>query len=287
MMDGFFEQFWQILTTLFNPRNLTNPEAFRAALSQPGIFPAAFAAVTLIIFMETGLFVGCFLPGDSLLVVVGMVAKLGDWPIHYMIPVLILAAICGDSLGYFIGKRAGPKLFHKEDSLLFKKKRILAAQEFYEKHGGKTIVLAKFVPIIRTFAPIVAGIGNMVYSRFLAFSIVGAMLWIPSMILLGYTLQLWLNPILKKIFGRDDIDVAKHIDKVILVVIFVSILPILVKWFKNWRANRNTTVASKNATTATATAATPMPAASVPAPPVPATPVPAPAVAVLVKYEKQ
>jgi membrane-associated protein len=236
-MGEFFQQFWAIVVKLIDPRNLTNPDAFKEALNQPGVFPAAFAAVTLIVFTETGLFVGFLLPGDSLLVTVGLIARSGDWPIHLMIPVLILAAILGDATGYTIGKKFGPKLFTKEDSWLFKKKYLLAAQDFYVKHGGKTIIIAKFVPIIRTFAPVVAGIGQMPFRRYVTFSIVGATLWVPSMILLGYTLQLWLNPLLERIFGRE-IDVAKHIDKVILVVIFVSILPLLIKGYKNWRAKR-------------------------------------------------
>jgi membrane-associated protein len=236
-MGEFFQQFWAIISKLIDPRNLTNPEAFKEALNQPGVFPAAFAAVTLIVFAETGLFVGFLLPGDSLLVTVGLIAKSGDWPIQYLIPVLMLAAVIGDTTGYTIGNRLGAKLFKKEDSWLFKQKYLRAAEEFYVKHGGKTIIIAKFVPIIRTFAPVVAGIGKMPFRRYLAFSIFGATLWVPSMILLGYTLQFWLNPLLEKIFGRE-IDVARHIDKVILVVIFVSILPLLIKGYKNWKRMR-------------------------------------------------
>jgi membrane-associated protein len=236
-MGDFFQQFWSIVSKLIDPRNLTNPEAFKEALNQPGVFPAAFAAVTLIVFAETGLFVGFLLPGDSLLVTVGLIAKSGEWPIHYLIPVLMLAAVIGDMTGYTIGNRLGQKLFQKEDSWLFKQKYLRAAEEFYLKHGGKTIIIAKFVPIIRTFAPVVAGIGKMPFQRYLTFSIIGATLWVPSMILLGYTLQWWLNPLLEKIFGRE-IDVARHIDKVILVVIFVSMLPLLIKGYKNWRRMR-------------------------------------------------
>jgi membrane-associated protein len=253
-MGNFFEQFWQIITTLFDPRNLTNPDAFKAALNQPGVFPAAFAAVALIVFTETGLFFGFLLPGDSLLVVVGLVAKQGDWPIQYLIPALILAAIVGDSVGYLIGKKMGPRLFQKEDSFFFRKKYIRMAQEFYERHGGKTIMLAKFVPFIRTFAPVVAGMGQMAYKRFLLFSVMGATLWIPSMIMLGYTLQLWLDPLLKKIFGKE-VDVAKHVDKLILTVIAISVLPIFIKWFKNWRASRQNPSKTEPATTIETTTA--------------------------------
>ena len=236
-MGDFFGQLWTIITTLVDPRNLTDPDKFKEALNQPGVFTAAFVAVALIIFMETGLFVGFLLPGDSLLVTVGLVARQGDWPIHWLIPVLIVAAILGDSTGYLIGSKVGPKLFTREDSFVFRKKYLLMAKEFYDRHGGKTIILAKFVPIVRTFAPVVAGIGKMPYRRFLAFSVVGAVSWISSMILIGYTLHLWLEPILEKLFGRK-IEVAKNIDKLILVVIFLSVLPILIKGYRGWRAGR-------------------------------------------------
>ncbi|MFO0936246.1 MAG: VTT domain-containing protein [Gemmataceae bacterium] len=255
-MGDFFNQLWTIILTLVDPRNLSNPDAFKAALNQPGVFAAAFAAVALIIFMETGLFVGILLPGDSLLVTTGLVAHQGDWPIHWLIPMLILAAIIGDSTGYGIGAKAGPKLFTRDSSFFFRKKYLLKSQEFYDRHGGKTIILCKFVPFLRTFAPVVAGIGKMPYRRFLAFSIVGAILWISSMILIGYTLHLWLEPILEKIFGRK-VEVAKNIDKLVLVVIFVSILPLLIKGFRSWRASRNAAV--------TPDAASPVP----PAPPAP------------------
>jgi membrane-associated protein len=236
-MGDFFQKFWSILCTLFDPRNLTNPEAFKDALNQPGVFPAAFAAVTMIVFTETGLFVGFLLPGDSLLVTVGLIARSGDWPIFMMMPVLILAAVIGDSVGYSIGKKFGPKLFTKDDSWIFKKKYLIMARDFYNRHGGKTIIIAKFVPIIRTFAPVVAGIARMPFRRYVTFSLIGATLWVPSMILLGYTLQLWLNPLLEKLFGQP-VDVARHIDKVILVVITVSVLPLLIKGYKNWKHSR-------------------------------------------------
>src|SRR5262249_33560072 len=155
------------------------------------------------VFTETGLLVGFFLPGDSLLVTAGVVAYMVGWPVHYLIPLLWAAAVLGDSSGYLIGSKAGPRLFTKEKSFFFRKDYLLAAQAFYERHGGKTIILAKFIPIIRTFAPVVAGAGRMPYRRFVAFSLVGAGGWISSMILLGYTLTMWLDPLLKPIFGPD------------------------------------------------------------------------------------
>ena len=234
-MEELFTQVGNLLVHVVG--NLTNPEAWKTALSAPGVKLAAFIVVTLIVFTETGLLFGFFLPGDSLLVTAGVVASLADWPIHYLIPTLWAAAILGDSCGYLIGSTAGPRLFRKEKSFFFRKDYLLAAQAFYERHGGKTIILAKFVPIIRTFAPVVAGAGRMPYRRFLAFSIVGAVTWITSMILLGYTLHLWLDPLLKPIFG-DDFQIAKQIDKVIIVVVGVSVLPIAYKAFKHWRAKR-------------------------------------------------
>jgi membrane-associated protein len=217
--------------------NLTNPEAWKAALSSPGVTLAAFIVLNLIVFTETGLLFGFFLPGDSLLVTAGVVAYLVGWQIHILIPTLCLAAILGDSSGYLIGKFAGPRLFRKEKSFFFRKDYLLLAQAFYERHGGKTIVLAKFVPIIRTFAPVVAGAGKMPYRRFLAFSFCGAVGWINSMILVGYFLTTVLDPFLSWIFGRK-IEVAKNIEIVILVVIFVSILPIVFKAAKGYLAKR-------------------------------------------------
>src|SRR5438105_397135 len=189
-MEDLFTQVGHLLVEVVT--NLTNPDAWKAALSNPGVTLAAFIVLTLIVFTETGLLVGFFLPGDSLLVTAGVVAYGVGWPIQYLIPMLWAAAICGDSCGYLIGSKAGPRLFRKEKSFFFRKDYLLMAQEFYERHGGKTIILAKFVPIIRTFAPVVAGAGRMPYRRFLAFSICGAIGWINSMILLGYTLHLWL-----------------------------------------------------------------------------------------------
>jgi membrane-associated protein len=217
--------------------NLTNPDAWKTALSSPGVTLAAFIVLNLIVFTETGLLVGFFLPGDSLLVTAGVAASLAGWPVHYLIPTLWVAAILGDSSGYLIGSKAGPRLFTKEKSFFFRKDYLLAAQEFYQRHGGKTIILAKFVPIIRTFAPVVAGAGRMPYRRFLAFSVAGAVSWITSMILAGYYLTAALDPVLSRVFGRK-IEVARNIDVVVIFVVGVSVLPIAYKAFKHWRARR-------------------------------------------------
>ena len=248
-MEETLTQVWAILVEIV--LNLTNPDAWKGILEKPEVQMAAFIAVTLIVFTETGLLFGFFLPGDSLLVTVGVVAYSAGWPVHYLIPLLWAAAILGDSSGYLIGSKAGPRLFQKEKSFFFRKDYLLMAQEFYERHGGKTIVLAKFVPIVRTFAPVVAGIGRMPYRRFLAFSVLGALSWITSMILLGYTLHFWVDPLLKPIFGPD-FQVAKQIDKVILVVVLVSVLPILIKGGKGWLAKRRARIGGGTPTVPTA-----------------------------------
>lgn len=217
--------------------NLTNPDAWKTALERPEVTLAAFVTVNLIVFTETGLLFGFFLPGDSLLVTAGVAGAVAGWPIHWLVLTLWGAAILGDSCGYLIGRTAGPRLFRKEKSLLFRKDYLLAAQDFYVRHGGKTIVLAKFVPFIRTFAPVVAGAGRMPYRRFLAFSVAGAVAWITSMVMLGYTLHLWLDPFLTWVFGRK-VEVARNIDLVIGVVILISVVPIVVKGGRGWLARR-------------------------------------------------
>jgi membrane-associated protein len=236
-MDDFFQQVWDVLKTIV--LNLTDPDKWQEVLRRPGVFWAAFVAVTCIVFTETGLLVGFFLPGDSLLVTVGLVAGLVDppWPIHWMILAFWAAAVVGDSSGYLIGRTVGPRVFQKEKSFFFRKKYLLAARDFYERHGGKTIVLAKFVPFIRTFAPVVAGAGHMPYRRFVAYSFFGAGAWVSLMLLIGFFLPALLDPILQKVFGPE-FHVAKHVEKVILVVIAVSVLPIVWKSWKAYRAKR-------------------------------------------------
>jgi len=182
-----------------------------------------YVGLAIIVFVETGLMIGFFLPGDSLLVTAGLFAAKGDLNIVYLNLLLITCAILGDATGYMIGKRLGPALFKRDDSFLFKKKHLIKTQEFYEKHGGKTIIIARFVPVIRTFAPVIAGVANMGYKRFAMFNIVGAIAWVFSMTMIGYSLI--------KLFP----EVEKHIHIVIVVVIFLSILPAIIEW---WRASR-------------------------------------------------
>lgn len=181
---------------------------------------AGYVGLTAIIFTETGLLIGFFLPGDSLLVTAGLLSSQPDFGLNvYLLGVILtIAAIVGDSVGYKIGHITGPRIFTREESLLFRRAHLYRAQAFYERHGGKTIIIARFVPIIRTFAPVVAGVGQMRYRSFLMFNVVGGILWVWSMLFTGYFLGRWVP-------GID-----RHIEKVILVVIFLSILPGIIAW---------------------------------------------------------
>lgn len=141
-----------------------------------------------IIFAESGLLIGFFLPGDTLLFTAGFFAAQGNLPLAGVMAVIFFAAIVGDNVGYMIGKKSGPRLFKKKDGIVFRQDYVLRAEKFYEKHGGKTIIIARFVPIVRTFAPMVAGIGNMDRKKFVLYNIVGAAIWTVSVVLLGYWL---------------------------------------------------------------------------------------------------
>jgi membrane-associated protein len=218
--------FMQVLQNLFNSQGLV--EVFR----QPGVVVPAFIVLNLIVFTETGLLVGFCLPGDSLLVTAGLVASGSDWPLPLLLVTLSLSAIIGDSVGYAIGFKTGPKIFCREKSFFFNKDHLLKAQAFYVKHGGKTIILARFMPILRTFAPVVAGVGKMEYRQFLFFNIFGGVGWVCSMILCGYFLPTLLNPMLRPIFG-DQFAVEHHVEKVVILVVLLSIAPGIVLWLKS------------------------------------------------------
>jgi membrane-associated protein len=174
--------------------------------------------LAVIVFTETGLLIGFFLPGDSLLVTAGLFAARGDLELVPLLLALSVAAVAGDTVGYNIGARAGPKLFTRPDSLLFNRKHLITTREFYERHGPFTIVIARFVPIIRTFAPVVAGIGAMEYRRFISYNVIGGVGWVCSMILGGYFL------------GQMVPNIHQHIDKVIVIVIALSLLPAAIKF---------------------------------------------------------
>lgn len=187
---------------------------------------AGYVGLTLIIFAETGLLVGFFLPGDSLLVTAGLLAADPSFGLNVWLlgGILTVAAIVGDTVGYNVGKATGPRIFTREDSLFFHKDHLLRAQAFYEKHGGKTIIIARFMPIVRTFAPVVAGVGRMKYRSFIVYNVVGGVLWIWSMLLTGWVL------------ARTVPGVAKHVEKIILLVVFLSILPGIIAWFRERKA---------------------------------------------------
>ena len=174
-----------------------------------------------IVFAETGLMIGFFLPGDSLLVTAGIFAAAGHLDVVGLLLWVTLAAVLGDQLGYYIGYRTGPRIFRREDSLLFKREHLMRAKAFYEKHGGKTIILARFIPVIRTFAPVVAGVGQMEYRRFVTFNVAGGVLWVWGMTLLG----VWL--------GNAIPNIDEHIHKVIAVVVFLSILPAIIEYVRS------------------------------------------------------
>ncbi|MHB0964229.1 MAG: DedA family protein [Gemmatimonadaceae bacterium] len=191
---------------------------------------AGMAGMATIIFTETGLFFGFFLPGDSLLVTAGLLSATPDSPVKFDITqlgfLLSAAAIIGDNTNYWVGRLTGPKIFKRDDSMFFKKKYVDEAHAFYEKWGPITVVLCRFMPIIRTFAPLVAGVAAMRYRTFLTFSIIGGLAWIWSMLLTGYLL------------GRYVPGVAQHVEKVIILVVLISISPAIIGGIKARRAAR-------------------------------------------------
>lgn len=187
---------------------------------------AGIFGLAAIVFSETGLLVGFFLPGDSLLVTAGLFAARDIIDIRWLTPALTLAAICGNSLGYFIGRSAGPRIFNRENSLFFNKKHAIRAAEFYAAHGRKTVILAQFMPILRTFSPVIAGVGGMRFRTFFTFNVIGAFLWIWSMLGTGYFLGTYVP------------NIEKNIEIVIAVVIIVSILPAIVSGRRARNAKR-------------------------------------------------
>ena len=178
-----------------------------------------YAGVFGIVFAETGLFLGFFLPGDSLLFVAGFLASQEFFSITWLIIGIFLAGVLGNVFGYEFGRRIGPKIFSREDSFIFKKAHALKAQAFYEKHGPKTIFLARFMPIVRTFAPIVAGVANMRYRTFFVYNLVGSFVWTFGLVLMGYTLG-------------SVIDVDRFLLPIILLIVFLSFLPALVAFLR-------------------------------------------------------
>jgi membrane-associated protein len=182
-----------------------------------------YVVLVAIVFTETGLLIGFFLPGDSLLITAGLVAATGALDIWWLNVVLIVAAIVGDSVGYAIGYRAGPRIFRREQSLLFRPSHVERTRQFYARHGAKTIVIARFVPIVRTFAPVVAGVGQMEYRKFLLYNVAGGVGWVTSMTWAGYLL------------GQTIPNIGDHIHVVVVVVILLSLIPIAVELYRERR----------------------------------------------------
>lgn len=183
-----------------------------------------YFGVAAIVFAESGIMLGFFLPGDSLLFTAGLLASQGLFNIWLLILLVFIAAVLGDNVGYAFGHKVGPKIFHKENGRFFHKDNIKKAQEFYAKHGPMTIILARFTPFVRTFAPILAGVGKMHYSLFVTYNIVGGALWTLSMTLLGYFLG--------KVIPNPD----RYILPIVLLIVFVSVLPSLKGVFKKGRS---------------------------------------------------
>jgi len=181
--------------------------------------------VCTIVFIETGFFVGFFLPGDSLLITAGIFSYAGVIPLKWLLLPVMLCAIAGDQVGYWIGRSAGAALYRRQDSLLFRRSHLQRAHEFYEKYGGRAVILARFVPIVRTFCPPVAGAARMPYSRFLLVDICGGVFWIGTMILGGYTL------------GHFIPNIGQYIHYVIAVVAFISILPAVIGVLRSRKAS--------------------------------------------------
>jgi len=197
-------------------RSLTNPERLIELLSTLLSGWLGYAALCLLVFSETGLLIGLIIPGDSMLFTVGVVAGAGHLNIVLVNALLMASAIIGDSTGYFLGRKTGPKIFSRPDSHFFKQEYVHRTKAFYERYGGKTIIFARFVPIVRTFAAYIAGVGQMPYLRFLPFSLCGGIGSVFLLTMLGYTLGG--QPLVKRNF-----------DKVILLIVFISLLPTIIE----------------------------------------------------------
>jgi membrane-associated protein len=221
-MDSLYELFNQIKQYL-DPKTIVS---------------AGYFVLFFVVFAETGLAAGFFLPGDSLLVVAGLFAARGDLNVFILLASLFVAAVVGDAVGYYSGLKMGPRIFKREKSLLFRPSHLQKAQGFYDKYGGKTIIIARFVPIVRTFAPIVAGAAKMPYRSFVVFNVIGGFLWVFSMILSGY----FLGSLLKSRFG---INLDEHIEKVVIIVVALSLLPPIIEYIKSRREKARAAAAAE------------------------------------------
>ncbi|HVG35087.1 MAG TPA: VTT domain-containing protein [Pyrinomonadaceae bacterium] len=206
-MDSLYDIYQQI-------RYYLNPETIAAA---------GYVVILFVVFAETGLAAGFFLPGDSLLFVAGLFAADGKFNLFALLIGVFLAAVIGDAVGYFTGSKMGPRLFKRQKSLLFRPSHLQKAQAFYEKYGGKTIIIARFVPIVRTFAPIVAGAAQMPYRQFVIYNVIGGFLWVFTMILGGFFL------------GRAFPALREHIEIVVIVIVALSLMPPVIEYLKSRR----------------------------------------------------
>ena len=217
-MDGIFDLIHQVKDFL-NPKLLID-----WMLAVLGNY--VYLGLWFVIFAETGLAVGFFLPGDSLLVVSGLFAAAGKLNVVFVMIAFFLGSVIGDSTGYWTGRVMGKTLFNRESSWIFKPSRVEKAKKFFEKYGVKTVILARFVPIVRTFAPIVIGASEMPYAKFLPYSILGGLLWISTMVLAGY----FLGGVIERALN---IKLEDHIEKVVIVVVAISLLPPLIEFLKH------------------------------------------------------
>lgn len=203
-------------------RSLTDPAELIRLLSQVITGWLGYALLAGIVFAETGLLVGLFLPGDSLLFTVGVVAGAGELNIAQICLLLVVASIAGDQCGFFLGYRTGPRIFSRPNSRVFKQEYVAHTQAFYAKHGGKTLIYAKFVPIVRSFAPFMAGVGRMPYARFASFNVFGGLGWVLSMTLAGYFL------------GGVPL-IRRNFEKVVIGIVVVSVLPVVIQVWQSRR----------------------------------------------------
>lgn len=226
------ETVWEILNQV---KNILNPKIIiDTLLASGGLY--AYLGLFAIVFAETGLAIGFFLPGDSLLVVAGVIAaadpRLNIW---ILLIVLFLASALGDSTGYLIGSKMGASLFNRPNSFIFRPSNVQKAQAFFAKHGTKTVIMARFVPIVRTFAPLVAGAAKMPYSRFLPFSLLGSFLWIFSMVLAGYFFANLVEETIKRWFGLKEFKLEDNIEKVVITVVLLSLVPVIIEYIRGRR----------------------------------------------------
>ena len=230
-MESIIDFLYFIKDNILNPKVLID---WMLSLLGPWVYAGLF----FIVFAETGLAIGFFLPGDSLLVVCGLFAAAAKLNIWLLWGLLFVAAVVGDAVGYYSGRKVGPAIFSRPKSRFFNPKHLKKAHAFYEKHGGKTIIIARFVPIVRTFAPMVAGAAEMSYRQFAIYNVVGGFAWVTSMLFAGYFLGGLVEQFVRSVFGIEGFLLEDHIDKVVIVVVFLSILPIIFEYIKARRENK-------------------------------------------------